>query len=320
MGKKLFALLLAVLLTLGMLAGCGKQEGADNTSKATEATKKDDGKQEDKSTEEQKTEEAVQPVSLRLVLYGEEGARSGEFLKGEWHDKLKAETGIDLKIDYQPWGSTDQIATMLASGEKIAFMNGITAATYSTWGSNGWYATYTLDEVEKYAPALIAARENNGFEACKYAGEYTLIPAGSSNYTNMYDNFNIRNDILNQVGLDYKDIHTYEDLKNALAKVHEQFPDLKLIKDVGKFIRCFDEVYSDGNAAFDYASIPICAVNLMDNSDEVISFLESDYLKNICGIAKELHDLGYITTENLTDQSSYDAAWNSGDCLSTSVL
>lgn len=324
MRKKGVAVLLALALAASALTGCGKSASEEGRADAP-AAPAESAEQAPETKAEEQAEEKGDPASLRLVMYGEAGSRNTDFFKNEFHDRVMEELNLDVSIDYVPWGGNDQIATMCASGEKFAFMMTNTLATFPTWGQSGYFATFDREMIDRVAPAYLEARlGNNTFSAAKYNGEIVLIPVGGSVYSSMYDNFCIRNDILKEVGMDVSDIHTYDDLVAALEAVHEAKPEFALVKDVKHLIRGLDSVYGDG-AIFDEASpTELAVVNLADDSDEVINWLESDYFADLCHLAEEWYEKGFITVEHVTDQSVYETAYNNGECLtgfgSTNVI
>lgn len=254
------------------------------------------------------------PVELRLVMYGEAGARNTEFFKNELHEKVLEDLNIDLSIDYVPWGAKDQIATMLASGEKIAFMSNLNTQ-FATWVQSGYVATIDEDLIKEVAPAYLESRMGQtSFSASRQNGEIVMLPAGSTQYSSLYDNFAIRNDVLNEVGWDVEDIHTYDDLIAAMEAVHEAKPDMVLIKDAKHLKYQLDSVYADGQILAEDLYEP-GMISLEDN--RVFSWFESEEFANLCHLSEDLYAKGFLTLEHVTDQSSYETAWNSGNCLTS---
>jgi putative aldouronate transport system substrate-binding protein len=264
---------------------------------------------------------ADEPAVIRIVQYGEAGARNMEFFETVLAPKVKEDLNIDLQMDFVSWGATDQIAIRCASGEKFAFMCGITAATFFSWNKAGYFATIDEQMVREVAPKYIESRMgNDSFFASKFGSDIVLLPMGATAYFNMYDNFAVRNDLLLEVGMDHSQIKTVEDFELALEKVHEAHPEMYLIKNVNHFIRQFDNWFSmDGEPVMFDEPTPyvICTVNLMDDSDKVISWLESDYFKKLCNLTHDWFQKGYLTVEHLTDQSIVETAWLNGECFSS---
>ena len=127
--KRVMSLLLCTAMAVTVLGGCGKQEdvkpassGSDEGAAPVETEKEENG-QADQAGEEVSSD-GMEPVSLRIVMYGDAGSRNVEFFKNEFHEKDLADTNIDMKVDLVPWGGGgDQIMTMAAAGEGFAFMS-----------------------------------------------------------------------------------------------------------------------------------------------------------------------------------------------------
>lgn len=322
MGKKFLAVLLAAAMTGSLLAGCG---GKTNDNKSEDS--QSDSKQETSEKKEESTEkeEKGDPVSLRFVMYGEAGARDSEFFKGEFHDRLLEELNLDISVDYVPWGSEDTIATMIASGEKFAFYAGATQSMIGTWVNSGYFATIDEEMIEEVAPHYLENRPDDDFASSRFNGDILLLPVGNNVYGSMYDNLQVRNDILNEVGWDVSQIETYDDLMEAFSAVHEAFPDLVIIQEAQKFVRFLDDEIGDG-AIFDESNpCTLVAFNLLDeDSDEVINWLESEYFEKMCKIAEDWYAKGFTKTEHLTNPSEMSAQGTAGNVLanfgSTSVI
>lgn len=306
--KKVISLLLAVMMVAAMFVGC-----ASNTDANKDTTAAGD-KDTTAATKGDETQGNAEPVSLRFVMFGEAGQRNAEFYKNEFHDKVLEDLNIDATVEYVPWGN-DQIMTMAATGEAFAFMGIPYACPLS---APGLCATFT-EEMFENAPNLTAARMGHGLECVKYKGEILAVPVGSVPYAAMNDNFTVRNDILNEVGWDVSQITDYDTLMEAMAAVHEKYPELKMVNSVGDFYKALcSEIAPDG--AFIKGGRPWQVVVVDENDptdDTVISNLESEYFKNWCTMMKEWMDLGYLTVEDMTDSSVGSTAWNSGNCLLT---
>lgn len=260
--------------------------------------------------------ETEDPVSLRIVMYGDAGARNTEFFQNEFHDKVMEDLNIDMTVDYVPWGGgAQQLMTMAASGEGFAFMSTVTESPQIT--SAGLYTTFTQEMFDELAPHYEEARMGRGFDCAKYKGEIITIPCGAIPCAALNDNISIRNDILNEVGWDVSKIKDYDDLMEAIAAVHEAYPDMKIVRGVTNlYMMLLSEVAPDGALFKIEPTKAICMVDDSDpESDTVISNLESEYFKNLCAITKEWMNLGYLSVENLTDSSIEATAWTSGNCL-----
>ncbi len=311
MAKKLLALLLGVCMLTGVLAGCGSKGSESSAGSEGSSAQAEDSGGEDKET--QKKDEA--PVALRLVMYGEAGVRNTEFWENEFHEKVLEDLNLDVTIEYLPWGSIDKVATMLASGEKFGFMNILTQDP--TFATNGYLATFDEDMIREIGPKYLEARMGAGFEFVKWQGEIVTIPVGGMIWGGPQDNFSIRNDILNEVGWDYTQIQTYDDLMAACAAVHEKYPDLYIIGNAGCFPKALNSVYApDAILKLPWPIPPVVLNQSEPDSDEVISFYESQWFHNLVKIYREWHDLGYIKQEHITNSpTNPQDEYNNGNGL-----
>lgn len=318
MGKKLLAMLLGLTLTFGILTGCGETDNGGKSSEVasgSEVVSSTDVASSSESKQNNKKDE--KPVSLRLVMFGSVGERNSSFWDNEFHDKVLEELNIDMEVDYLPWGSEDQIGTMLASGEKFAWFCAVTRGRFGGWASDGFFATIDEELVEEIAPAYIEARMNHGFEAAKYSDEIVVLPVGSTAYSGTLDNFVIRNDILNTVGWDVSKIKTYDDLVEAVKAVKAKYPDMEILYNMAHIGKGLESVYAPNGEIFQNASLtPVATVNLADpDSDEVISWFESEYFGDLCKILEDWYAMGFTEKDVLIDYTIYENAWQSGNCL-----
>lgn len=316
MGKKLLAMLLGVTLTFGMLTGCGETSNDDKSGDKSSTMVSNSASSESKQEEKQE-EKPADPAEIRLVMFGSAGERNTEFWDKEFYDRVLEELNIKVEIDYLPWGSEDQIGTMLASGEKFAWYCATTRGAFGGWGQDGFFATIDEELIEEVAPAYIEARRDHGFEASKYNGDIVVLPVGSIAYSGHLDNFVIRNDILKTVGWDVADIKTYDDLVEAVKAVKAEYPNMEILYNmdhIGKGLEC---MYTEDGEIFQNGSLtPVVAFNLAEpDSDEVISWFESEYFGDLCKILEDWYEMGFTEKDVLIDYTIYESAWQSGNCL-----
>lgn len=311
MGKKLLMTLLSMSLALGALTGCGDSDVKESEAGNSQAVSK-----ESKPKEEKKDEK---PVSLRLIIYGSAGERNTEFWENEFHEKVLEDLNIDMDIDYLPWGSDEQVSTMLASGEKFAVYSRLEDVYVAENVTRGLYATIDEELFTEYAPAYLEARMGFGFETSKYGGDIFIIPMGAAPRSGQQDNLNVRNDILNKVGLDYTDIKTYDDLVDAALTVKEEYPDMYTLYSQHCLAAAMESLLCDGAVYQHHVTedlIPLVATNLAEpDSDKVFSWFESQDFIKITKMLEEWYKLGLTDPDILIDSSAYENAWQSGNML-----
>lgn len=254
------------------------------------------------------------PVSLRFILRGSAGSRNVEFFENEFHERMLQDLNLDITIDYVPFSGDDKLATMMASGEKFAFMN--TLSRNPSHASSGFLATFDEEMIREVAPAYIKARGDYGFNCVRYQGNIVTIPSGNRTFGGMQDNLAVRNDILNAVGWDYTMIHSYEDLMAACAAVKAAYPDMYIISQIHTLTKALCDVYAP-DSFYDSSINDVFVVDDKDlDSDEIISFFESEDFLKLVKIYREWYDLGYIKPEHVTGSPTNPTSeWGNGNAL-----
>lgn len=251
-------------------------------------------------------------VDLRLIFYGDASARRDEFFKNEFHDAVLNDLNIDLTVEFLPWGSDTNVSTMLASGENFAVEY---IVSNFDWHTKGYLATIDEELIDQYLPQLKEVRgETNGFDCVKYNGEIYAIPFGNKPYAGSMQYFDVRGDILDELGVKAEDITTLEQLEDLFRQVQEKYPDMRILTNAGDFLPdalwgvCGEGTRSVNEGDFYY-------VNEEEDSDQVYSYYESDAFKNLCGITAKWAEEGFLDKDLLTNPSQGEMDWNSGNCF-----
>lgn len=312
MAKKLLAVLLCLGMAVGMLAGCGDTKApAEQADKEVAADTEVEAEESVEEPAEEPAEEKEEPTNLTLIMFGEAMARNSVFWEEEFTDKILEDINCTIDVVYIPWGASDQLNTILASGEPCMFMG-----PNATHLSNGYVTLLDEDHIREVAPNYIASRMSAGFNCVKTNGKVYGLPTGYMVFSNMYDNFVVRDDLLQQVGWSTEMIKTHEDLLEAAEAVHKAMPGVAIVKDVNHFTRSFDAVYSDNSAIIDIAYGTVTAVNIMDEeSDEVINWLKSDWCETLIKMTEMWYERGLITPEHVTDQAYFESQAQNDNCL-----
>lgn len=121
MRKRVLALVMGLMMSASVLAGCGSGGTGENTEAAASVSAESTAAE---STAAQSTEGTADTadkelVDLRLIFYGDMSSRREEFFKNEFHDAVLEDLNINLTVEFLPWGSDTNVSTMLASGERI---------------------------------------------------------------------------------------------------------------------------------------------------------------------------------------------------------
>ena len=319
MKRKIIALLLSAVMTAGMLTGCGS--GDTDSSQGAEQSQNTEQSQEggtesqvsDETGSEASSPEEKEVVELRMVMYGDMTTRREEFFKKEFHDAVLKDLNIDLSVEFLAWGSDKTtVANMLASGEAFAVWNIISS---NDWDAKGYLAEIDEALINEHCKDLIRVRtENNGFDCCKFNGKIYAIPFGSKPYAGRMQTFQVRNDILKQVGMEASEITTYEQLMEACAAVKEKFPQMRTVRGVSALINILNSEISE-QLLNTIDGIQFAYVDELEDNDKVYSLYESEAFQNLCKIAEDWVQKGYVNMDVLSNPGQEVADWDAGNCL-----
>jgi len=306
MRKKLLSQILCLCMGAGLLVGCGKSEATDTTTKAESkvATATASAKQEKTEKED--------PVHLRLVMYGDAGNRNMEFFENEFNERIKEDLNMTIEVEYLAWGEKAKMEAMLAAGEEFALMIYGDQVNYM---KDGYLAEISEELIREKAPNLMNARMGLDFSSCKYQGTNYVIPVGAQVFSGAQDNFIVRNDILNKVGLDYTDIKTLDDLTSACLKVKEAFPEM----ESGTWVRFPVNLEKGQTLDGKRGSEPdyIYTDHNQPDSDEIWAKFGSDTYKRELEYFYEWKNLGFYESEEwLVEGTAYaKTAFQTGNGL-----
>ncbi len=315
MRKRVLALVMGLMMSASVLAGCGSGGTGENTEAAASVSAESTAAE---STAAQSTEGTADTadkelVDLRLIFYGDMSSRREEFFKNEFHDAVLEDLNINLTVEFLPWGSDTNVSTMLASGERFAVE--YIVSNYD-WHTKGYLAEIDESLLETHLPDLIATRgENNGFECTKYNGKISAVPFGNKPYAGSMQYFDVRGDILDELGYKSADVNTLEKLEEVMALCKEKYPDMRTVMNLDFLPYALWSYCGEGTRSVNEAN-DFVYVNEEEEGDTVYSYFESDAFKKLCEITSRWVELGYINKDLITNPSQSDADWNAANCLS----
>lgn len=209
------AVLPAMVMMLGLstlLAGCsGNNNNAAEGNSNTQPT----------AAASSNSTEALKPVTLKLMLFGEKPADLDKVLT-KFEEQTKDSLNTKLDIEYNPIADHKQkTLLMLSTGEAVDLMFDAPWVNLYNNVSLGYY-----QQLDKYFnndeyPGLKSAFPAELLEANKINGHIYTIPFMTS-YADPFV-INIRKDIREELGL--PPIKTLDDYKNYLEKVQAAHPD-----------------------------------------------------------------------------------------------
>jgi len=188
--KKVIALLLAVVMCMGVFAGCGK--GGDTGSK----------KNYDADTSEY--------VELKMYLLGD---RTPDFdeVYGKINEILKKKLNCTISVEFLSWGEHDTKYSLLFSSQEDFDL----IFTASSWGhyeqtvALGGFLDLDEKFIQTYAPDIWNVVPKMAWEQAKINGKVYMVP----NYQNEFgsDVLAVRGDLMAKYGI--KQITSWDELK-----------------------------------------------------------------------------------------------------------
>lgn len=309
MKKRVLAVLLCLVMSLSLLAGCAQEKEKESTTSEVKKTESQVSTSEQKS--ESTAEEKKELVELRLVVYYTANDRNNEFLAKDFHDKVLEELNIDLTVEIHPWSDQNAIRTALASGERMAVMDGM----HSDGISKGYYAPIDEAMIQELMPDYLEMRGDNGFEFGKANGEIYVLPMGNKAYAGRSQFILARNDILKEVGWDAADITTYDKLMEAIADVREKYPNMGVLTVPYQLWSYINDEISDQYLSTSQVLDRYVYVDESADDDKVYSKFESEAFQNLCKVTAEWYEMGYITDRYVSEPSHMTTEWNMGNFL-----
>lgn len=252
---------------------------------------------------------AEEPLTVNLLLYGDESNRMRELKKNEFHQVALEQANVDLQISYVPWSEYPygKVELMMASGEEFMCLSDLSPTV--KFASKGYLADMA-PYVDECCPDLAA---NTDWEANKKLGSIGdalyLLPVGYK--PNEGENYVIlaRTDLMAEVGFDT--LSSVADVENFYTACKELHPEMNGfgVFDINFLLPALDS--GDVNVHFVDNAWLTC---LDENSDDdkIYCFYETEWYKQVCEITRRWNEMGIISDQMLTNNSEVNAAFDNG--------
>ena len=320
--KKFLATLLASVMVVSCLAGCGKTDDKTETKSST-----------GESSVVATTDGEMTPAQKAIADRKAEAEKTGKYKKVvvsffDWtgapagldriNQKLSAHTEETLGVDVElliidSAAYSDDIKLMLSSGEQVDLFS-TCGPGYMTCVNNGY--TADLEEnglLDNYGAGLKDVVRSDYFDACRVGGKLFGVPP-IKDYAIQTAAVCIGTEYLEGAGVDLSKFGkdslgyykcTWEDIDDMFAKMHAAFPDKIVYSTQDNMLSqgsCVDPVGGDY-----YGSLLDPA-----NSLKVENVYESEIFKTWCDRFYRWNQAGYISGDALTDKNGASARIKSG--------
>lgn len=257
-------------------------------------------------------EDKPEPVSLKLVKYGDATSRRREFFENEFHEKILEALNIDLTVEFISWEAESSLAARMASGEGFACMN---ILSRNDWVSHGYLAGIGQEQMERLCPNLLRARGENGLECVTVDGAIYAIPLGGKSYAGDLQYFNIRADLIRELGYELEEITNLEKLEEVMAVCKTAHPDLRIMSKADTFLMTALASELSGRLFLPASENNFAVVDELEEGAQVYSYYETEEFKKLCEITKRWAKYRYIQEDELSNPDVGNADWDAGNCL-----
>ncbi|MGE5613284.1 MAG: ABC transporter substrate-binding protein [Bacillota bacterium] len=310
----ILALLLAVMLLSGILAGCANSgsagEGSGSGSGAAEKTAVDKGSAA-------APQEEVQKVIMAFITFNkvpDDMTRINNAVS-----KLTREKA-NIEVELRPYGPADYVQRVnlaLAGGEKMdLFLPGL--GEFPSYVSKN--QAYPLDDlIAEYGKEMteILYRDfgNDIYKATTMNGHIYAVPVNKGMALPLSFVYNA--DMLKETGYTADDINTVDDLPKVFDAIKEKFPDVIPFAPINVnpsdtnlvwLLRCTGEV--------DQLTDPSGVGVVIGNSGKVVNLYETDLFKNGVKMMRDWYLKGYMQKDVATTPTNFLEMVSSGRAFS----
>lgn len=278
MRKKNLAAVIAIMtMTASLLAGCGSENGTGNASNVVE-----DGNGGD-------------VYEATMMYYASNDSASGiQDVEDKLNELTVSELNIHVNLQPITWGTYDQqIQLTLSGGEQLDIFP-MKPNNASSFIQAGYLVDLSEYLSEETTPNIMEWIGEGDLQCCSVGDFIWGMPVMMERtHPNA---FVMRNDILQEVGINAGDIQSLDDITDVFAKVHEKYPDMVILG--GK----------------NTATIPIASMDvdflgnvkrlgvLMNYGEkpEVVNYYETDEFAELVNYMHEWYDAGYVSKDIAT--------------------
>lgn len=183
---RILALVLALTLTIGMLAGCGRTA---ETTEPKDMTTTDVSGEPDTSKE----------VTLTMYLIGDRPVDNDEVF-AKINERLKAEINATIDVKFMSWGEYEQKYPLIfASGEDWDMIYTADWCFYNAQATKQGFWEITEEALKTYAPMTAQSMYKEAWEQAKVDGKVFMLPMNYKEVTSYV--YIARGDLMDQYGI-----------------------------------------------------------------------------------------------------------------------
>ncbi len=286
--KKIVVVMLALVIVLGLLAACSKNNDGTAPVESANTDSNNDG------NNETATETPAEKVTLTFVTPGSEPTEGQK--RWDAINKKLADDGLNLEIKFTfiGWDAWEQKTNLMLSTNE-AFDN---ITIMEDWIKSSVYAgrgaIVPIDEyLEKY-PNLKAAFPDNVWENMRINGKIYAIPVFYREWANDYEEMSYRKDLLGKHGLPVP--ATVQEMIETADKIKKECndPNLYIVQKPNNVMHMVHREYDS------YPFNIIDDLIFVDQQGNVKSWLETPEFKQDSLYFRDMYKRGLIHPDILT--------------------
>jgi len=232
MKKRLFAMLMSLVLTVSVLAGCGGNDEQTTTTSATEAktTAADTTKATEVDTTEADTTAAdteenpwahldlSEHETVNVYVIGSLGT-DWERITGIINEKMEEKVNTTVNFVYVPWSDAMAKYNLFVAGdEEIDVIYAAPWISFSDYARSGAFKEIDMDFVKTWMPLTYENQPAESWEASTIDGKIYGIPGGASSLSGFIGVVTTQ-ELLDKYGFKAEDITDLDKLEEYLVAV-----------------------------------------------------------------------------------------------------
>lgn len=287
--KRILALLLAVMMTVGLLAGCGQSQPAGT------------------KTQSPAGETAEEPYEIVAAYFCMTNCADADEVAAAMSEITLKEINATVKLmPLDVVSFIQQMPLMLSGDEKLDTLLISQNFNLSSQIAQGQLVDIT-DLVATYCPDAIAAIGAENLEGCKVNGMLYGLPP-TKEYGVQYGAV-MRKDLVDKYGIDTAAIKTWEDLGSVFETIKENEPDVYPLVSFDSSTSISEMIMG---GTYDLCQDKMGIVALDDSAGTIVNMFETDAYAETLNLVRDWYKAGYIYQDITTTQETGESLMAAG--------
>lgn len=270
------ALAMAAVMAGLMMTGCGSDSNSSDTQNNTSGTQDGESGAAASGDDRAAYFHEKDHYTLKIMAFGDADTDKLEEISAKLSEYTEEALNCDVELTRVGFASyMQQLNLMLSSGDEFDLF--IPMASPVDYVNAGQIQPVT-ELVSEFAPELDNLITEEDRVTQIFAGEWYGLPNNSEKGHTL--GFGMRKDICDELGIDYENMSSWDDLHDALVKVKEAYPDMyPIVSEAGSMFGS-DTAYTGQDSCGDTYNLAVLA-DPFDENGKVESWFETDQFKEV---------------------------------------